>query len=95
MSDGHEVYALDWLGHGASDKPTSAPLISFDLHIRTLVEFFERYDVRNCYIAAHDWGGFISPRERFSRLQAYMGSGVSRSARCLISPKIAVLACFC
>ena len=56
---GHEVYALDWLGHGASDKPLSAASISYELHMRTLMTCINHFDLAGCYNAAHDWGGYI------------------------------------
>jgi pimeloyl-ACP methyl ester carboxylesterase len=37
---GYDVYALDWLGHGRSDKIIRPELITFELHMRTLIRFF-------------------------------------------------------
>ncbi|KAJ9293869.1 hypothetical protein DTO271G3_7496 [Paecilomyces variotii] len=60
LDQGHEVYALDWLGHGRSDKILRKELISFELHMRTLIEFFNRTQLRNAVIVAHDWGGCVA-----------------------------------
>ena len=54
---GHEVYALDWIGHGLSDKPTKPGLIAYELHIQTLRAFFMRFKIRDCCVVAQDWGG--------------------------------------
>lgn len=54
---GHEVYALDWIGHGLSDKPSQPSMISFELHMRTLRTFLVEFEITNCCIVAHDWGG--------------------------------------
>ncbi|KAL1867391.1 hypothetical protein Plec18167_008663 [Paecilomyces lecythidis] len=60
LDQGHEVYALDWLGHGRSDKIMRKELISFELHMRTLIEFFNRTHLRNAVVVAHDWGGCVA-----------------------------------
>ncbi|XBQ93552.1 hypothetical protein V6000_009017 [Aspergillus fumigatus] len=57
---GHEVYALDWLGHGRSDKITRPEAITFELHMRTLQQFFESTGLDNTTIVAHDWGGCVA-----------------------------------
>lgn len=54
---GHEVYALDWLGHGRSDKIIRPEAITFELHMRTLQQFFESTGLENATLVAHDWGG--------------------------------------
>jgi pimeloyl-ACP methyl ester carboxylesterase len=51
------VFAIDWLGHGLSDKPLQASIISFELHMQTLFKFFDHYQIGNAVVAAHDWGG--------------------------------------
>ena len=55
---GYEVFSIDWLGHGLSDKPLDGALISFELHMHTLIEFFNHYQLQGSYIVAHDWGGY-------------------------------------
>ncbi|BCS23016.1 haloalkane dehalogenase family protein [Aspergillus puulaauensis] len=60
LDSGHDVYAVDWLGHGRSDKILRPQAITFELHIRTLVKFFEVAELENAIIAAHDWGGCIA-----------------------------------
>ncbi|GAD98724.1 haloalkane dehalogenase family protein [Paecilomyces variotii No. 5] len=60
LDQGHEVYALDWLGHGRSDKILRKELISFELHMRTLIEFFNRTQLRDAVVVAHDWGGCVA-----------------------------------
>jgi pimeloyl-ACP methyl ester carboxylesterase len=60
LNCGHDVYAIDWLGHGRSDKILQQEVITMELHIRTLVKFFEVTGLRNAVVAAHDWGGCIA-----------------------------------
>ncbi|KAL3490040.1 Alpha/Beta hydrolase protein [Aspergillus germanicus] len=60
LEQGHEVYAIDWLGHGRSDKILKPEAISFELHVRTLMEFFETTNLEDAIIAAHDWGGCVA-----------------------------------
>ncbi|KAL4805417.1 Alpha/Beta hydrolase protein [Aspergillus unguis] len=60
LERGHDVYAIDWLGHGRSDKILDKQAISFELHVRTLRTFFEVTDASGCILAAHDWGGTIA-----------------------------------
>ncbi|KAL4782588.1 Alpha/Beta hydrolase protein [Aspergillus varians] len=60
LERGHDVYAIDWLGHGRSDKILCPEAITFELHIRTLVRFFEVTELQDAIIAAHDWGGCIA-----------------------------------
>ncbi|KAL2815206.1 Alpha/Beta hydrolase protein [Aspergillus cavernicola] len=60
LERGHEVYAIDWLGHGRSDKILKPEAITFELHIRTLIEFFQVTSLENAIVAAHDWGGCIA-----------------------------------
>jgi pimeloyl-ACP methyl ester carboxylesterase len=50
---------MDWIGHGASDKPLDAALISFDLHMRTLRRCIEHFQLTESFIVAHDWGGYV------------------------------------
>ncbi|RLL94680.1 hypothetical protein CFD26_104466 [Aspergillus turcosus] len=57
---GHEVYALDWLGHGRSDKIIRPEAITFELHMRTLMQFFESTGLENATLVAHDWGGCVA-----------------------------------
>ncbi|KAL3470297.1 Alpha/Beta hydrolase protein [Aspergillus californicus] len=60
LERGHEVYAIDWLGHGRSDKILKPESITFELHTRTLVQFFEETGLEHVMIAAHDWGGCVA-----------------------------------
>ncbi|KAL4922119.1 Alpha/Beta hydrolase protein [Aspergillus aurantiobrunneus] len=60
LDRGHDIYALDWLGHGRSDKVLRREAITFELHIRTLMEFFQATELQDAIIAAHDWGGCIA-----------------------------------
>jgi pimeloyl-ACP methyl ester carboxylesterase len=57
VEDGHELYALDWLGHGRSDKPTQRESITFELHMRTLSAFFNHAQLSDAILVAHSWGG--------------------------------------
>ncbi|OJZ84827.1 hypothetical protein ASPFODRAFT_83039 [Aspergillus luchuensis CBS 106.47] len=52
LDQGHEVYALDWLGHGRSDKPTHPELVTFELHIHTLLQLFQVHNLRQATIMA-------------------------------------------
>lgn len=60
LAEGHEVFALDWLGFGASDKPLIKEMITFELHMKTLQRLFEHYSLSDAYILAHDWGGCVA-----------------------------------
>ncbi|CEL07036.1 hypothetical protein ASPCAL10202 [Aspergillus calidoustus] len=60
LEQGHEIYAIDWLGHGRSDKILKPEAISFELHVRTLMDFFETTNLEDAVIAAHDWGGCVA-----------------------------------
>ncbi|KAL5046439.1 hypothetical protein BDW71DRAFT_214678 [Aspergillus fruticulosus] len=60
LERGHDVYAIDWLGHGRSDKILQRKVITTELHIHTLVKFFEVTALQNVIVAAHDWGGCIA-----------------------------------
>lgn len=60
QAEGHEVYALDWLGHGASDKPVNPADISFEIHMRTLINVISHFRLRDFYIIAHDWGSCVA-----------------------------------
>lgn len=57
VEDGHEVFSLDWLGHGLSDKPKHRESISFELHMRTLIAFMNHVQLKNAILVAHSWGG--------------------------------------
>lgn len=57
VDQGHEVYALDWIGHGRSDKILRPELINFELHMRTLIDFYNHVGLRDSILVAHDWGG--------------------------------------
>lgn len=57
---GYEVLCVDWLGHGASDKPTSPSEITFELHMCTLINVVEQFDLHDFYVGAHDWGGCVA-----------------------------------
>ncbi|KAK5038129.1 hypothetical protein LTS07_001598 [Exophiala sideris] len=69
---GYEVFAIDWLGHGTSDKPVNAPEISFELHMHTLRRVIEQFDLHDFYIAAHDWGGFFPARPSDISMHYYL-----------------------
>ncbi|KAJ5999354.1 hypothetical protein N7451_007164 [Penicillium sp. IBT 35674x] len=57
VDQGHEVYAIDWLGHGRSDKIAVPELCNFELHMRTLKNFFTYTKLKDAIVVAHDWGG--------------------------------------
>ncbi|CEL03949.1 hypothetical protein ASPCAL05085 [Aspergillus calidoustus] len=58
--EGHELFALDWLGHGLSDKPTQKESMTFELHIRTLIAFINHVELNDAILVAHHWGGCIA-----------------------------------
>ncbi|KAL5342034.1 Alpha/Beta hydrolase protein [Aspergillus crustosus] len=60
LQQGHEIYAIDWLGHGRSDKILRPEAITFELHIRTLERFFEVTELEDAIVAAHEWGGCVA-----------------------------------
>ncbi|GKZ61059.1 hypothetical protein AnigIFM49718_007764 [Aspergillus niger] len=60
VDQGHEVYALDWFGHGRSDKATHPESVTFELHIHTLMQLFKVHNLRHAAIVAHDWGGCVA-----------------------------------
>ncbi|EAW13696.1 haloalkane dehalogenase family protein [Aspergillus clavatus NRRL 1] len=60
LERGHEVYAVDWLGHGRSDKILRPEAITIELHTRTLMQFFEHTGVEDATLVAHDWGGCVA-----------------------------------
>ncbi|KAL4930264.1 haloalkane dehalogenase family protein [Aspergillus undulatus] len=60
LERGHDIYAVDWIGHGRSDKILRPEAITFELHVRTLVEFFKQTGLENVIVAGHDWGGCIA-----------------------------------
>jgi pimeloyl-ACP methyl ester carboxylesterase len=55
--EGHELFALDWLGHGRSDKPMHPGSITLELHMQTLMAFINHVQLRDIVLVAHDWGG--------------------------------------
>lgn len=57
LEDGHEVYALDWIGHGRSDKTTHKESITFELHMRTLIAFVNHVQLKDAVLVAHSLGG--------------------------------------
>jgi len=59
-SKGHEIFAVDFLGHGMSDKPIKASTINFSLHMRTLEQFIRHLSLEDAIIVAHDWGGCVA-----------------------------------
>ncbi|KAL4884936.1 Alpha/Beta hydrolase protein [Aspergillus karnatakaensis] len=59
LEQGHEIYAIDWLGHGRSDKILRPDAITFELHICTLTRFFEVTELEDAIVAAHEWGGCV------------------------------------
>jgi pimeloyl-ACP methyl ester carboxylesterase len=58
--DGHELFALDWLGHGLSDKPTQKESMTFELHIQTLTGFINHVELNDAILVAHHWGGYAN-----------------------------------
>lgn len=61
VQSGHTVYALDFIGHGLSDKPLTTGRTTVELHIRTILALFNHYNLinENTTVVAHDWAGTI------------------------------------
>ena len=53
---GFRCVALDLLGFGKSDKPTTVEY-TFDLHGSIVNGFIKKLDLRNVVLVVHDWGG--------------------------------------
>ncbi|KAJ5151453.1 uncharacterized protein N7482_010705 [Penicillium canariense] len=60
LEEGHEIFALDWLGHGLSDKPKHHESVTFELHMRTLIAFFNHVQLKDAILVAHSWGGCVA-----------------------------------
>lgn len=58
LSKTHRCVAVDHLGFGLSDKPTTAPLAPSD-HARRLRAFVNALDLRDVTLVVHDFGGPI------------------------------------
>lgn len=94
LDQGHEVYALDWLGHGRSDKPTHPESVTFELHIHTLMQLFKVHNLRHATIVAHDWGGYVvDPASISCCLRPWLI--VSRCVALCAIPQLPQMACTC
>ena len=56
---GHRVVAPDLIGFGKSDKPKKDSAHQFDFHRQVLLEFVERFDLKNIVLVVQDWGGIF------------------------------------
>lgn len=56
-AEGHEIYALDWIGHGRSDKPIRRESVTFELHMRTIMAFVNHVQLKGAVLVGHSWGG--------------------------------------
>lgn len=63
QSRGDVIIALDWIGHGSSDKPLEPSTLTIELHIATLnllLRDIVQPSLRKkdeLVFVAHDWGG--------------------------------------
>lgn len=57
LQEGHELFALDWLGHRLSDKPIRRESTTIELHMQTLTAFVSHVELTNAILVAHHWGG--------------------------------------
>lgn len=77
---GYRSIAIDHLGCGLSDKPTSVSH-SLKMHETHLVRLIDELDLRDITLFAHDWGGpiglrsLLARRERFSRIVLFNTGG--------------------
>ncbi|MDV6012354.1 haloalkane dehalogenase [Haloechinothrix sp. LS1_15] len=74
---GIRAIAVDLVGFGRSDKPTEVTDHTYARHVEWVRSLaFDRLDLRDVTLVAHDWGGLIGLRlvaehpERFARLVA-------------------------
>jgi haloalkane dehalogenase len=56
---GHRVIALDLLGFGRSDKPTTLAAYTVDRHVTRLSTLWQSLDAHEVSLVVHDWGGPI------------------------------------
>ena len=60
LPDSTDVYLLDLLGHGKSDKPHIAYHI--DAQVQAVREFLNASGISDCYLFGHSYGGWIAAR---------------------------------
>ncbi|KAJ5369353.1 uncharacterized protein N7496_009113 [Penicillium cataractarum] len=58
--EGHEIYALDWIGHGRSDKPIHRESVTFELHMQTVMAFVNHVQLQGAVLVGHSWGGYVA-----------------------------------
>jgi len=84
LKDRFRVIAIDHLGCGFSQKPSSRPLYTLQHHISRLRHLVQLLDLQHITLFGHDWGGAIgmgcagSLPERFDRF-VLMNTGAFRS----------------
>jgi haloalkane dehalogenase len=59
VKGGHRVIAMDHLGTGRSDKPTSIKSYSFLGHVERLEQFITKMGLKNITLFCQDWGSLI------------------------------------
>jgi haloalkane dehalogenase len=73
---GCRVLAPDLVGFGRSDKPTDREAYSYASHVRWMLDWFDRQNLRDVTLFCQDWGGLIGLRlvaarpEKFARVVA-------------------------
>jgi len=60
IQEGYEVFALDLVGMGGSEKILNQELLTFELQMRAMIQLYEKYDLHQTYVLAHDWGGCVA-----------------------------------
>ncbi|MGC8537959.1 MAG: alpha/beta fold hydrolase [Candidatus Micrarchaeia archaeon] len=60
LPDNMDVYLVDLLGHGKSDKPHIA--YNIDVQVQAIHEFLESLWILDCYLFGHSYGGWIAAK---------------------------------
>ncbi len=55
----YRFIAPDLIGFGKSDKIVGYKNYSFDLHLRSLISFVEKLDLKDITLVVQDWGGLL------------------------------------
>ena len=72
-ASGARVIAPDMIGFGRSDKPKKDSFHSFTWHRQCLLEFVERFDLKNVVLVVQDWGGILGLTLPMAAPERYKG----------------------
>jgi haloalkane dehalogenase len=70
LSDRHRTIAIDHLGCGMSDKPSTADYC-LQTHIDNLCKLIDELDLTKVTLMAHDWGGSIGMGALLARKECF------------------------